>query len=111
MQQIINALIWIGSVVRSFWIPLSVLLGFITDPGGFVSSFACTILKYIFQFFPSTPDNLKVVGLFDEMISTFDKTFPIIGGGIFNEILSSISAYIGIILLVKIYKLIPFKAT
>jgi hypothetical protein len=111
MQQIINALIWIGNVVRSFWLPLSVILGFLSDPGGVVTAFVCPILQAIFQFFPSTPEQLKVINMFDDMIKTFDKTFPIIGGGIFNEILSSVSAYFGIIVLVKIYKLIPFKAT
>lgn len=111
MQQIISALIWIGNIVRSAWLPLSVLLGFLTNPGGVITAFACPILQAIFQFFPSTPDDMKVIKLFDNMIATFDQTFPIIGGGIFNEVLSSISAYFGIILLVKIYKLIPFKAT
>ncbi len=111
MQQIIDALVWIGNVVRSFWLPLSVVLGFITDPGGMMSTYACKIIGFIFLFFPSTPPQFRISTLYQSMISGFSTTFPIIGGGILDEVLTTILSLLLIITAVKIYKLIPLKAT
>jgi hypothetical protein len=111
MQQIINALVWIGNTIRGLWKPISILLAFLINPGGVVSEWSCKILKFIFGFFPSTPDNLKLSTLFVKAISSFDKTFPIFGGGMLKETINTVFAVAAIILVVKIYKLIPFKAT
>lgn len=108
MQQIINALIWIGNVVRSFWLPISIILGFIADPGGTVSFFACKILTFIFVFFPSTPEPLRLGNLFDDMLTSLDNTFPLIGGGVLNEVFTTITSVLLIIISIKVYKLIPF---
>ena len=70
---------------------ISFLVGALLNPQGFLNQIICSVIDYIAFIFPSTPDNLKVSS--------------IING------LASAMPLVGLTLIVKIYKLIPFKAT
>ena len=83
------------------------LLAAIADPEGFMNMAVCWVIDLISWVFPSTPDSLKIYNI---IVSLADK-MPLIGYSIIMEILQSIGIIAGIALVVKIYKLIPFKAT
>lgn len=83
------------------------LLGALLNPQGFLNSLICGAIDMIASVFPSTPDNLKVASLIDSIASSM----PAVGRGIIREFFVTISAIVAIMSIIKIYKLLPFKAT
>lgn len=77
----------------------------ITDPVGTVTYFACQFITFIFGFFPSTPEALTLQGLANKL----GNALPFVGSSIIYSILRDFSLILGLALIVKIYKLIPFK--
>jgi hypothetical protein len=86
---------------------VALVLGCILDPAGAINTFICKVLDIIASVFPSTPDNLKL-GFFVNQASAF---LPAFGASIIGDIVSTISSIFLISLAVRVYKLIPFKAT
>lgn len=115
MQQIINTLVWalssIPGFIKKWWVPLSILLGIIADPTGAAGHFICLTLDFILSPLPATPNALKISSLVAGMASALGQSFPLIGQGIFNEVFSGMAIAFGLLVGIKIYKLIPFKAT
>ncbi len=83
------------------------LLGALANPQGFLNQMICSAIDAIAYIFPSTPDNLKI----GTMINNLGDSMPLVGRGIVREVFTSISIIIGLVSIVKIYKLLPFKAS
>ena|ERR687885_2010937 len=113
MQQIINALLWaLGSIpdfIKKWWLPLSILLGVIADPTGSFGYFICIMIEVILSPLPSTPESLKITNLISQFTQSLGDAYPVIGAGLLNEVFGSVGIVVGILVIVKIYKLIPFK--
>lgn len=109
---------WIYGIIYFFAKPLVVVLSSITsiialvlgairDPGGAVNAFICRIIDLILIPWPSTPSSLKLGSL----LSSFANAFPIIGYGIVLEIAQALGGIFALFVVIKIYKLLPFKAS
>lgn len=87
-----------------FW---AIVSAAIANPGGAVNAFINMIVDFIGSVFPSTPDNLKIGSL----INSVGDSMPAVGRGIVREFFVTFSSCFGLALVIKIYKLIPFKAS
>lgn len=90
----------VGSIV-------AFLLGALADPQGLMNQVVCSAIDYVAFIFPSTPDNLKIANI----INGLGDSIPGVGRSVIREIFTTITSIFGIALVIKIYKLIPFKAT
>ncbi|MEM9817615.1 MAG: hypothetical protein AAF827_14600 [Cyanobacteria bacterium P01_D01_bin.6] len=85
--------------------PLGVILGTFANPEGAVNSFLVRLIDWIAPYMPSTPENLKLANLI------FSGGAIPIGQAVLNDVFQLIGLMLGVVLIIKIYKLIPFKAT
>lgn len=83
------------------------IVAIFTDPLGFLNECINYIIDLIGKILPATPNNLKISNLADNLGSSM----PLVGAGIIREVLNSIIQLAGFATIIKIYKLIPFKAT
>jgi hypothetical protein len=83
------------------------LLGALANPQGLMNQIICRVIDYIAMLFPSTPPSLTVAG----MLQSASTNMPAFGSGVIREVLSTLAIIFGLSLVVKIYKLLPFKAT
>lgn len=86
---------------------IAFLVGALADPQGFINQSLCFAIDMIAALFPSTPEGLKVASI----INLASEKMPLFGRGIISEIASTIGIIFGLTLVIKIYKLIPFKAS
>lgn len=86
---------------------ISLILGAIANPKGAVNKFLVLMIDNIATVFPETPDNLKVFNVLDSV----GDSLPSIGRSIVYDVAATIASIVAIMIVVKIYKLIPFKAT
>lgn len=85
----------------------SVILGIITNPLGAVNAFINVIIDAVASVWPSTPPSLKIAALIDSVAATM----PGVGRGIIREFFVTISSFFALAVVIKIYKLLPFKAS
>lgn len=111
MQSILNFLKWVFSplyiVVISIVSIIALMLGVIANPVGAVNTFLCKIIDVVFSVLPSTPDSLKLGAI----LTSFSNQFPFFGWGILLDIIQTVFSMLMIVAAIKVYKLIPFKAT
>lgn len=93
INTIYDSLLWIAACVLS--------------PIASINWLICSLIDFISAVLPSTPDNLKVAYL----VSQAGSQIPGIGSDIIWDILESIAIIFSISVVIKIYKLLPFKAT
>lgn len=86
---------------------LVVLVGAVLDPGGAINAFLCFCIDIVAAVWPATPNDLKLGSL----LASFAQSFPLVGWGIILEIIQTCVSMLVIVLLVKLYKLLPFKAS
>lgn len=86
---------------------VALILGCIADPSGAVNKFICTIIDVVSVIFPSTPTQLRLGSLIDSASSIA----PAFGTSILRDIASTVGSIFTISLVIRIYKLIPFKAS
>lgn len=82
-----------------------VILAAFENPQGAINGFLCRAIDLVASPFPSTPPGLKIGSL----INSIGSAIPIVGSGVVYEIFEAGLSVFAIIILVKIYKLIPFK--
>ena len=111
MDDILSALSRIFSPISTLILSLSglvsIILGAINDPEGFVNTLLVKMIDNIAYVFPSTPDQLKVGAIIDSV----GDSMPLVGKAVVFEVFQTISIIFSILVVIKIYKLIPFKAT
>lgn len=86
---------------------VSLILGAISNPAGAVNAFICRIIDVILIPWPTTPESMKLGSL----LSSFANAFPIVGYGIVLDIAQTLAGMGVLFVAIKIYKLIPFKAS
>lgn len=86
---------------------VSLILGAIKNPEGFVNTFLVKMIDLIAGVFPSTPENIKIASI----INSVGDQIPLVGKAVIYDIFEVIVVIVSLSLIVKIYKLIPFKAT
>lgn len=85
---------------------ISIVIGAISDPAGAVNSFICRMIDLISIVWPSTPESLKLSNIIFPQLGGLS-----IGRAFLVEFFNTAFLMLGILLVVKLYKLIPFKAT
>lgn len=83
------------------------MLGALADPQGLMNQVVCSAIDFIANIFPSTPENLKIATI----LNSAGDSMPAVGRGVVKEIFSTLAIIFGLGLIVKIYKLLPFKAS
>jgi hypothetical protein len=78
-----------------------------TDPQSFINTLICGLIDIVSIPFPSTPNPLKLSAI----VNTLASSLPIFGRAVIESIISTVRDLFVIYFLIKIYKLIPFKAT
>ena len=107
MQVLLNFLVPVIVVCTALIGIVAFLVAALQDPQGWMNSVVITTIDAIAHLFPSTPDDLKI----GTIINNLGDSMPLVGRAVVREIFTAISSMAGIALVVKIYKLIPFKAT
>jgi hypothetical protein len=111
MQLIFDIIKWLASplvrVMVAVVTPISIILGAIANPEGAANTLIIKIEDLVLAALPSTPENLKISYLLIQM----GNKFSIVGWGILMDIAQTVALMFGIVILIKVYKLIPFKAT
>jgi hypothetical protein len=79
----------------------------LADPSGWCNSIICTVIDHISSVFPSTPSNLTIASF----VQSVAGALPQFGMSVIYDIMSTIASIMALSLVIKIYKLIPFKAT
>lgn len=109
-MNLFDLLKWLASpVVRialAFLGPLGIILGAIIHPQGAVNGFVCRVIDLVAYAWPSTPPHLKLASLLSGAFAPDD-----IGGYVVYEMFTTGAIMLSIVLLIKLYKLIPFKMT
>jgi len=85
---------------------IAIALGALADPTGAFNALIVRLIDFAALYWPSTPEELKIANL----IFPQSGTVPI-GKYFIVEIFSTAFLMMGVIAFVKLYKLIPFKAT
>lgn len=117
LQGIITQITRATSFIFGFFNPLFLALsllggvfaavaGAFANPRGWVNSSINFVIDYISEIFPQTPPNLKIASLIASA-----PFVDVVGTRVISETLVTIASMASIALMVKIYKLIPFKAT
>jgi len=111
MGTFFNALFQFFKPIVIFFISITsvvaFLLGALLNPQGFMNDVICFAIDYISALFPSTPENLKIATI----VNNLGDSVPLVGRGVIREVFITISSIVLISLAIKIYKLLPFKAT
>ena len=76
----------------------------IRNPNGAVNTFMIFLFDNFYSYFPSTPEQFKIVSL----LNSFAAEYPDIGWGVVYEIFSGMSVLFGLWAAVKIFKILPF---
>lgn len=111
LQVLIDTVAFFLNPIASFCTALtgvvSLVLWCVANPQSAVNLFICKIIDVVSSVFPSTPPELKI----STLLASLGGAVPLIGYGIFLDIAQLIFAMFSVVVIVKIYKLIPFKAT
>ena len=86
---------------------IAILVLAFTDPSGFINQLICAAIDIISVPFPPTPDGLKLVSIINSLASFM----PIFGKSLIESIIGTVRDLFILYSIIKIYKLIPFKAT
>ena len=84
---------------------ISLALGVLADPTGFLNNCMVGLIDFIAFIWPSTPDDIKIANMIAQAFNGTEDwaTFVV------YELANTVSTVIAIVAVVKIYKLIPFK--
>jgi hypothetical protein len=108
-MKIFDLLKWLSQpvvrLVSALFAPVALVLGTIADPGGALNSFLIRTVDLLAVYWPSTPEELKISNLI------FSASGAGIGRTVLIDSLQTIVLIAGVVGLVKLYKLIPFKMT
>lgn len=107
---IASALAFIASlsgVVIGLGIVIAFVVAAIADPSGWLNQSICFVIDMVVQFLPSTPQNLRLEGV----VVTLSSHIPVIGLYAVREAFRAFRDIFSLIVIFKLYKMIPFKAT
>jgi hypothetical protein len=102
-----NLFDFFNSIIEFIKSALEIIVGILLNPLGALNQGINYLTDLIGAILPSTPDELKV----GSIIQNIGSDIPLIGSGLIKTAFDTFSQLIGIATVIKIYKLIPFKAT
>jgi hypothetical protein len=85
----------------------SMLIGAVRNPAGFFNTLVCNLIDLIAAIFPSTPERFQIVKVLDAIASVM----PVVGRRIVYDIAGTFALMALLLLVVKVYRLLPFKAS
>lgn len=99
----------VGPVVRialAVLFPLGYVIAALRNPSGALNHFAIKVIDALASVWPSTPEGMTLAGIL--LGPTQQMGF---GRYVISEFFALCGSFMAVIVLVKLYKLIPFKAT
>lgn len=110
-NPVISVILFFFNPVVSFFtaagLIISWLLGALANPQGMMNGVVNSVIDVVSSILPSTPSSLKI-GTIINNVSSF---MPGIGRAVISEVFFTLSSIFVLYGAVKLYKLIPFKAT
>lgn len=85
----------------------ALLIGGVLNPQGWMNSLICGIIDMIAFFFPASPEYLKI----SSILNGIGDSIPLVGRRLVYDIASTFAVVVGLFTIIKIYKLLPFKAS
>lgn len=76
------------------------------NPAGAWNGWVIGSIEHVSSYWPSTPTQFTIAGL----ATSINQVIPF-GSGVIYEILDALMVMFSLMMIIKIYKLIPFKAT
>ncbi|MCT0252346.1 hypothetical protein [Synechocystis sp. CS-94] len=98
---------WPQALLELFATTYSFLVAVITNPFGAINAGINAVVDAVANVLPSTPENLKL----SNIASDLGEAVPLVGTAVIRAVLNTFIELGGLALIIKIYKLIPFKAT
>jgi hypothetical protein len=98
---------WPQALLELFATTYSFLVAVITNPFGAINAGINAVVDAMANVLPSTPENLKL----SNIASDLGEAVPLVGTAVIRAVLNTFIELGGLALIIKIYKLIPFKAT
>ena len=87
---------------------LAILAYAFLQPQSFMNWVICAAIDFIASLFPSTPSGYHIADILSSGISALGSAVPAVGTGVIAIIVNSVVIILGISLIIKIYKLMPF---
>lgn len=84
---------------------VGIAVGAAADPSGALNALIVRLIDFVAQYWPSTPEELKIANLI------FSTTSQSVGHAVMVDIFQTAFLLLGVVLTVKVYKLIPLKFT
>ncbi len=88
----------------TFAIIFFLILACIIDPTGAVNTFMIMLIDLVKVVFPDTPPDMTIAS----WVASFQSSYPMIGGEILIEVINGILGMISLLMIFKIWKLLPF---
>ncbi|MEA5472153.1 hypothetical protein [Spirulina sp. 06S082] len=99
------------SPITAIFIALSgffaTLIGAVRNPGGFFNTLVCGLIDLIASIFPETPERFQIA----TVLNSISDSLPAVGRQIVYDIAGTFALMALLILVVKVYRLLPFKAS
>lgn len=86
---------------------IGILLETISDPAGALNQLLVTMIDYVAIYWPETPEQLKLSNLVMGQLEPGTS----VGEAIIIDIFQTAFLMLSVVVVIKLYKLIPFKAT
>jgi len=91
---------WFGITFVIF----ALIIAAIADPNGAINTFMILLIDLVKVVFPDTPSNMTIAS----WVTSFQNAFPLIGGAVLIETINGVLGMIGLLAIIKIWKLLPF---
>ncbi|WP_055076227.1 hypothetical protein [Pseudanabaena sp. 'Roaring Creek'] len=91
---------WFATFSLIFFLVLAAIL----DPTGAVNTFMIMLIDLVKGVLPDTPKDMTIAS----WVTSFQSSFPMVGGEILVEVINGILGMIGLLMIFKIWKLLPF---
>ena len=91
---------WFATTAVIFFLIIACIL----DPNGAINTFMILLIDLVKNVFPNVPQGMTI-GVW---VTSFQNSFPMIGGSVLVEVINGVLGMIGLIAIIKIWKLLPF---
>ena len=107
IDTIANFFEFINNIIEFIKEVIEWIVAIFKNPLGFLNQCINWVVDLIAGILPSTPEDLKI----NSLISKAGSSIPLIGEDLISELVSTFGQLASLATIIKIYKLIPFKAT
>lgn len=97
----------LSGIIVGLGVIVAFVIAAIADPSGWINQSLCYAIDMIVSVFPSTPNNLRL----ESIILSISSYIPSAGVFLIREAYLAFRDVFSLIVVFKVYKMIPFKAT